>query len=346
MISLPKSTQYLNSLRVLAITGVIMGHIFMTICAYFTPVLSNTEIYFCVVFRNLWHWCIPLFAMISGVLFLNPQKEITIERLFKKYICRILLALFVFGVPYAFAAILVDAQYHFNIRQIGTAFLYVIRGKSENHLWYLYFIVGLYLLVPLLRVFTDNAGKKKIEYILIVLFVFTSILPLLKNIFLFDTGFHIPVNSIYVFYFLLGHYIHQYHIEIDIKILLFLLFSYGVYVVLISLNDTMIITALNGQLLSLESDSPIVAIVSVALFCLFHQINKTNKIIEFLSPLCFGIYLIHPLILFSLYLFLGFTPERYPLIIVILGTIVITVFSSIGFIYLGKKIHVVEKYLL
>lgn len=344
MAILRDNIQYLNGLRVLAIAAVIMGHIFMTICAYFTPVLTSSEAYFCIVLRNLWHWCIPIFVMISGVLFLNPQKEITIEKLFKKNIWRILLALFVFGVPYAFAEIFAAAHYHFDTRQIGSAFLYVIQGKAENHLWYLYFVLGLYLFVPLLRVFTDNAGGRKIEYILIVLFAFTSILPLLKNVFHFDIGFYIPVNSIYLFYFLLGHYIHQYQIKANAKILFLLLFAYCLYVILMSLNSPMIIVGSSGRLLSLESDSPVVVVVSLALFCLFHRNNKTNRVIEFLSPLCFGIYLIHPLFLFSLYLFLGFTPEKYPLVLFIPGAVSFTVLLSIGFVYFGRKIGIVRKF--
>jgi surface polysaccharide O-acyltransferase-like enzyme len=102
----------------------------------------------------------------------------------------------------------------------------------------------------------------------------------------------------------------------------------------------------SGRFLSLESDSPVVAIVAFAIFCFFHQNNKTNRVIEFLSPLCFGIYLIHPLFLFSLYLFLGFTPEKYPLVLIIPGTISFTVLLSIGFTYFGSEIGIIRKFIL
>jgi surface polysaccharide O-acyltransferase-like enzyme len=325
---------YINTLRVLAITAVIMGHIFMTICSYFTAVLTNTEVNICVALRNMWHWCIPVFVMISGVLFLNPQKEISIEKLLKKYIPRLLLALLVFGVPYAFAEQFVSAQYHFSAGQIGAAFLMVLRGTAGNHLWYLYFVIGLYLIIPVMRAFTDNAGQKTLEYALVVLFMFTGILPLLKNVFHFSTGFYIPINSVYVFYFLLGHYIHHYNININTRLLIAVISFYLVYAALMPLKNDLILSTSSGRLISLEQDSPIIALVSAALFCLFHQKNKTSRIINFLSPLCFGVYLIHPLFLFSLYLFLGFTPEKCPLVLFILTTFVFTTLPSIGFSYL------------
>jgi surface polysaccharide O-acyltransferase-like enzyme len=327
------NTQYLNGLRVLAITAVIMGHIFMTICSYFTAGLTDTEVYICVVVRNIWYWCIPVFVMISGVIFLNPQKEITIERLLKKYVTRLLLALLIFGVPYAFAGQFVSAQYHFGTRQISTAFLMVLRGTTDNHLWYLYFAIGLYLIIPVMREFANNAGRKTLEYALVLLFVYTSILPLLKNVFHFGIGFYIPINSVYVFYFLLGHYIHHYNVKINIRLLIAVIFFYLVYAALMPLKRDLILSTSSGRLISLEQDSPVIVLVSAALFCLFHQTNKTNKVINFLSPLCFGIYLIHPLFLFSLYLFLGFTPEKFPLVLFIVTAFVCTTLPSIGFSY-------------
>jgi surface polysaccharide O-acyltransferase-like enzyme len=330
---MPVETRYLNSIRVIAIIGVVMGHIFITTCSYFLPLLTQTETYICVVLRNLWYWCVPLFVMISGVLFLNPEKKITIEKLFVKYILRLVLVLFIFGVPYAWAEYFVAAEYSFNIRQIGAAFLSVVQGKTETHLWYLYLIIGLYLIVPLLKVFSENAGRKTFEYTLAVLFVFTSLIPLIQRIFHLESGFYIPVNSVYVFYFLLGHYIHQYRIMVNMKILLCICFFYCLYVVLLSLNSNLLLPAADFRIFSLEQDAPVVVLISFALFCLIHQKNKVNKVIDVLSSLCFGIYLLHPLFLFSLYLFLHFTPEKYPLILFIPGVIIGTFLPSVGLVW-------------
>lgn len=339
-------TRYLNTVRVLALAGVIMGHIFITICAYFAPVLTPIEQYSCTVLRNLWYWCIPLFVMISGVLFLDPYKDISLKKLFGKYILRIILALCVFGIPYSFAELLVSSGYRFTIRQTGAAVLHILRGTAQNHLWYLYMIIGLYLVIPILKGFVSYIERKGLEYMLIVLFIFTSIMPFLKTIFAFKTGFYIPVDSVYVFYLLTGHYIHHYNIKIHTGILIGIILMYVVYVTIMPINSGMIVPESNGSILSLEPESPFVALISLALFCLFHQKNIKNNLADFLSPLCFGIYLIHPLFLFSQYLFLQFTPAKYPLFLFIPVSLISIIAASIGFTCIGRKIPLMRKYLL
>jgi hypothetical protein len=76
-----KPIAYLNILRVTAITGVLLTHVFMTTCGSWAPVLSVNEMYFCIIFRNLWHWCVPVLVMISGVLFLNPERNLPVSKI-------------------------------------------------------------------------------------------------------------------------------------------------------------------------------------------------------------------------------------------------------------------------
>jgi surface polysaccharide O-acyltransferase-like enzyme len=79
-------TVYLNTLRVIAIFAVIMIHVFSPINRYFLNSLTKVESYACIVLTNLWQWCVPIFVMITGVLFHNPKKEITLKRIFQKYV--------------------------------------------------------------------------------------------------------------------------------------------------------------------------------------------------------------------------------------------------------------------
>jgi surface polysaccharide O-acyltransferase-like enzyme len=190
-----------------------------------------------------------------------------------------------------------------------------------------------------------NIERKTLECTLAVLFVFTSIIPLLKTIFLFNIRFYILLNSVYIFYFLFGHYIHHYKITVNTKVLIGVMLLYCLYATVMPLNKQMILQSSSGRLLSLEQESPLVAMVACALFCFFRQKSTTNRIIDSLSSLCFGIYLIHPLFLFSLFLFFHFTPEAYPLGIVIFGSFMITTILSTVFSYYERKIvkHISKK---
>jgi surface polysaccharide O-acyltransferase-like enzyme len=104
--------------------------------------------------------------------------------------------------------ILTNANFSFNFGQIGISVLNAIQGKSWDHIWYLYMIAGLYLCIPMIKIFVINSPKNIVKYILIVLFIFTSIIPSLESILPYKFGIYIPINSFYVFYLLLGYYIH------------------------------------------------------------------------------------------------------------------------------------------
>jgi surface polysaccharide O-acyltransferase-like enzyme len=284
--------------------------------------------------------------MVTGVLLLNQQKEISIEKLLKKYIFRFLTALFIFGIPYAFLELFFNANYQFNIKQIGIAILNVFQGCSWDHIWYLYMIIGLYLIIPLFKIFIAHAEKKTIEYILIILFIFTSVVPTVENILSFKLGFYTSINSVYVFYLILGSYIHQYRISINNILLKLIMIFCFLLLILLSFNKNIIDTTIVNGFIFLNESSPVIVMITVSLFCFMRQNGKANKISDILSPLCFGIYLIHVLFINILFKFLNFTPMKYPFLIIIIGTFVITMGLSVLFTYSARKIAVIRQYIL
>jgi surface polysaccharide O-acyltransferase-like enzyme len=340
------STGYLNTLRVFATFAVIMIHVFSPINSYFSNSLTKTESYICVVLNNLWQWCVPMFVMITGVLFLNPDKEIALDKILKKYVLRIILAIVLFGIPYCFMEILFSANMVFSIGQIGSSVLNTIQGKSWDHMWYLYMIAGLYLCIPLMRIFVINAPKNIVKYTLIVLFIFTSVIPSMESITEYKFGIYIPINSVYVFYLLLGYYISYNKIAINFWILRSLLIAYIIFAFFMPLNKDFVNLSGGGHLILTGYNSPIVVMATFAIFCILYQKNKPSKIMETIAPMCFGIYLIHTLFINILYKFVKFSPEKYPLIMVVIITTLITIVLSMGFSYVARKIKIVKKYVL
>ena len=337
-------TGYLDVLRVFACIAVIVFHVFSNIVTFYSSSLSAFEKYICVILQNIWRWHVPTFVMISGVLFLNKEKEISIKKLFQRYIFRITLALIIFGIPFAFMEIFFDSHYRFNIGQIGTAVLNVFRGKLWDHMWYLYMIIGLYIVLPLFKIFVNYTDKKTLEYVLLILFIFTSIIPTLQYIFPYKLGIYIPINSVFVFYLLLGHYIHQYNLSIKNTIIYLMGIIYILYMVLISLNKNFVI---GGDIIGLYGNiSPLVVMITFCIFCYIRQNVCSNRVYEFISPLTFGMYLIHALFLNIFFKFLKFTPEKYPLIIVVICTGMATITLSLIFSIVARKIGIVKKYVL
>ena len=92
-------------------------------------------------------WAVPCFLMVSGALLLDPAKEITWGKIFKKYIRRVFVALVIFTAIFTFIR---------HDPQGGTGLVYeFFTGLAFNHcmsyLWYLYLMIAIYLMLPLLR---------------------------------------------------------------------------------------------------------------------------------------------------------------------------------------------------
>jgi surface polysaccharide O-acyltransferase-like enzyme len=112
---------------------------------------------------------VPLFVMLSGALLLDPAKADEPMRVFfKKRFNRIAFPMIFWTIVYFAWSVYVRGKPFtpYNISQ-G-----LLMGSSEI-LWYLYLIVGLYLVTPILRVLIKHIDKNKFTLLIIVWFVGT-----------------------------------------------------------------------------------------------------------------------------------------------------------------------------
>lgn len=63
-----------------------------------------------VTFNSLSNWSVPMFFMLTGVLLLRRDKVIEYKDCICKYAKRILLPLFIFGVPIAWLEIFTETR--------------------------------------------------------------------------------------------------------------------------------------------------------------------------------------------------------------------------------------------
>ena len=101
MEKLEERKMHLDYLRIIAILCPIIGH-FITINSKNTSI-NSVHWLIANVIDNLLRWCIPVFVMISGALFLDQNKEINIKTLYKKNILRLFIALIFWSLFYAIA---------------------------------------------------------------------------------------------------------------------------------------------------------------------------------------------------------------------------------------------------
>jgi len=275
--------------------------------------------------------------MISGVLFLNPEKAMPISRFFSRYVLKLFLTLVLIAIPAEVALQVFLSGFQFFPSQIKMAILNIVSGKTQTHFWFLYLIIGLYLITPLLRTFTKYANKKEYEYILVLLFVFTSFIATVKKICAINIGFNIPISSAYVMYFLLGYYLHHYNISVSNKVTLPIILCFVLYTSSAALNKNLVNPLMDNFLITSDKDSPIIAITASAIFIICQKNFATCHYLDKYALLCFGIYIVHPFFIYTLYFILGLTPVKYPLYIFLPVTILTTFALSIGTSFCAKR---------
>ena len=101
------------------------------------------------IYNSLSRECVPLFVMLSGALLLQSYKiEEPLKVFFKKRLLRIGLPWIFFGAAY-FA-------WSYLVKNNPVTFNSVAQGIATGpyyQFWFLYMLLGLYLITPLLRVF-------------------------------------------------------------------------------------------------------------------------------------------------------------------------------------------------
>ena len=107
-------------------------------------VISEYGAVFGIYSAVTWH-AVPVFVMISGSLFLS--REITIKELYRKYIFRIAAAFVFWSAVYAVRSYLKEGS-------LFSAWDLFVAGNY--HLWFLPMIIGLYMIVPFMKVIAES----------------------------------------------------------------------------------------------------------------------------------------------------------------------------------------------
>ncbi len=337
-----QDTMYLDVARVVSCFAVVMIHVLCTPIVFCQNDYSAVELFIVKSLRNSLNWCVPIFVMISGILFLNPEKEIPIKKLFGKYIKRLFIVIITFGTLYALMEIVFNER-KFEPLQILEALRNAILGKSWNHMWYIYMAIGIYMISPALKIFVSNAEDKIILYTLTIIFVFSSILPFASIFFDFENYF--PQISIYIFYMIFGYAIHYRKLELKTNHSLFIIAGFCVYVSLLQTNDFFYIEN-NAALLGTAYSSPFTLITAWAVFSLCKKAKSQSKFIRFLSPLTFGIYVLHPIPINFCYKVMHLTVEKYAFFPSLLAVTITTFLFSILGTFILRCIPFVRKNIL
>jgi len=217
-------------LRIIAAFSVVVLHVSgQYIMSY--PVGSDE---FCMsnFINSVSRFGVPIFVMISGAIFLSAEKSVSISKIWLKNIFRLLIVFLIWSFGYYVFQSLY--YWHFDFWNKGLLRTLVGCVYASEHFWFLFMIMGLYTLIPLLRTWVHNATTKELYYFVTLFVVFqilrTTFTILLDKSLIYKLSdmFTIVELSGYLGYFVLGYLLTARPVSSKIKILVYSLTPIGI----------------------------------------------------------------------------------------------------------------------
>ena len=132
-------------------------------------ILNETDAFWSSFFDTLVRSCVPLFIIASS--YLQVPTKYPAGEFFKRRTVRVLIPFVIWTIVYA----CVWGEPVQNFRNLLLNFNY-----SAGHLWFVYMLIGVYLLMPMLSAWAEKVEKKELlTYLGICLF--TTLIPLIRD---------------------------------------------------------------------------------------------------------------------------------------------------------------------
>lgn len=304
---------------------------------------------------------VPLFIMLSGMLLLHEGKTDTPQNFFKKRLYRL-------GIPVLFWPIAYTAwrlwlnQIPFSLSTFITDYISL---SIYYHLYFLYVIIGLYLLTPPLKVFIKNASLTHKKYLISLTFTFSLVVTYVKYFLDVDIGLStiFTIFLLFIPYYLAGDYLREKKVNSHeilqlsgIYLVISLVSAVGNAWYMTSLHWSTHTTLSNAHYdryfydyLSIatvfQSLIGFVIIHNLATFVKFLNKQQTQRLIFQLASTSFGIYLIHPLLLeiSNRILVIDFNTFHIPVILFLIIKTAIIIILSYSIVALCRKIPLLKR---
>lgn len=304
-------TFYLTIIRAIATVAVVTLHIG-----------SGSDTHLDIITRGIVSainvWCVPAFFMITGALFICVKEDFTVKEQIERT-ARLLFIVLIWNFLYSFISLAIINKGS-NIKILSESIKMAACGETKYgyHLWYLYTAVGIYLTLPILRMWLKRATKQDHLFYIGICCLLSLVIPSCMRIMsdkvtqIWNGAFRYFTG--YITYVLIGAYLHRYKLS---KVTNFVLYISGMIVVIIYV----IIGFIDVQELydKIGYESVSAAILTSAIFTGVKHFEIDNrrgrKTISIIANYSFSIYLLHVMVIQVLRKVLNISSESAPLII-------------------------------
>jgi len=291
-------TPWVDFIRVTAVYLVILAHVSGQLTNIWGQI-SEDQWIIADIYGGIARASVPLFFMISGYLLL-PRSE-NLRDFYAKRVTKVLIPLVVWsliylgwycgGHPNACTPSLIQD-------------LLLVQGTSY-HLWFLYSLLSIYLVLPVLRLMIrPDTDQKLLWYLIILWLIFKPTLTIANRFWNFRINISAPLATGFVCYFLLGYLLGGIALSRLKIILSIVMWSFST---LVTIVGTYLFTKSSGIYDGFFYDfvSLNVILASGAAFILLRWISEApifaspqvHMLTRSLATGAFGIYLIHVIVI-------------------------------------------------
>lgn len=335
----------LDITRIIAIFAVVMIHV----SGVFVSSTDSTtsEFFWGTFFDSVSHFGAPLFFMVSGVLMLDEKRNVQIKTLITKNIKNIVMLFFFWSIVHYIVYSITLPLLNGASLDLSNAFTTILSG--HYHMWFLYVIIGLYLITPFLREFVRKENKTLLLLFFTVAILTQFLKPVIEGLSLivddfsvlvtFIENFHLEFFGAYVTYYILGWYLTNFDIKKKS-----IVYCCGIASLILTIVYVYIT---KDHTNAYSNDNLFILLYTVAIFLLLKSLGnkwspgvKIKKVIEALSKLSFGVYITHVIILTVVAKILEFIENPFIYIIACFCSVV-----SVAFVgcFVVSKIPFVKK---
>ena len=291
-------TIYFDYLRVFATFAVIILH--LSARYWYSADVNGFQWQTFNFYDSIVRWCVPIFVMISGSLFLS--RDIPLKTIYSKYILRMCTAFLFWSVVYA---VFVNAGITGRIAAVIT---------GHYHMWFILMIIGLYMCIPFIKPIVQD--EKRTKYFLLLSFIFTFVIleavAIMRD---FGTltivrasealnsvsiGFTMKIVSGYAVYFVLGYFLNKTELSKKQRIIIYMLGLAGfASTVLLNLFSSLKAQEPLGNYYDYFRANVLLEVLAVFTFFKYrkYRFDGLNAFIGRLSKYSFGAFLVHALII-------------------------------------------------